>query len=70
MPNHKISSDLIGKNIVNLIEYVSKDLSKSEIRRLIKNNGIKIDNEKIENEQFEINQKIFEKKGFIKIVCW
>ena len=67
LPNHKISSDLIGKNIVNLIEYVSKDLSKSEIRRLIKNNGIKIDNEKIENEQFEINQKIFEKKGFIKL---
>ncbi len=67
LPNHKISSDLLGKNIVNLIEYVSKDLSKSEIRRLIKNNGIKIDNEKIENEQFEINQKIFEKKGFIKL---
>ena len=67
LPNHKISSDLLGKNIVNLIEYVSKDLSKSEIRRLIKNNGIKIDNEKIDNEQFEINQKIFEKKGFIKL---
>ena len=67
LPNHKISRDLIGKNIVNLIEYVSKDLSKSEIRRLIKNNGIKIDNEKIENEQFEINQKIFENKGFIKL---
>ena len=65
LPNHKISSDLIGKNIVNLIEYVSKDLSKSEIRRLIKNNGIKIDNEKIENEQFEINQKIFEKKDLL-----
>jgi len=67
LPNHKIGSGLIGKNIVNLIEYVSKDLSKSEIRRLIKNNGIKIDNEKIESEQFEINQKIFEKKGFIKL---
>ena len=46
LPNHKIGSGLIGKNIINLIEYVSNDLSRSEIRRLIKNNGIKIDNEK------------------------
>ena len=67
LPSVKIGSDLIGEDIISLIEHVNSELSKSEIRRLIKNNGIKIDNEKIESEQFEINQKIFEKKGFIKL---
>ncbi len=67
LPSIKIGSDLIGKNIISLIENINHDLSKSEIRRLIKNNGIKIDNEKIEDEKLLISKKLFESKGFIKL---
>ncbi len=67
LPSFKIRSDLIGKDIICLIEHISNELSKSEIRRLIKNNGIKIDNKKIEDEKLLISKKLFESKGFIKL---
>ena len=67
LPSVKIGSDLIGEDIISLIEHVNSELSKSEIRRLIKNNGIKIDNEKIEDEKLLISEKLFESKGFIKL---
>jgi len=67
LPSIKIGSDLIGKDIVSLIEYTNNELSKSEIRRLIQNNGIKIDNEKIEDGKLLISKKLFENKGFIKL---
>ena len=67
LPSVKIRSDLMGKNIISLIENINHDLSKSEIRRLIKNNGIKIDNEKVEDEKLVISKKLFESKGFIKL---
>ena len=67
LPSLNINKELLGKNIIDLIEFVSNDLSKSEIRRLIKNNGIKIDNEKVLDEKFIIDNKIFKEKGFIKL---
>ncbi len=67
LPSVKIGSDLIGKDIISLIENTNNELSKSEIRRLIQNNGIKIDNEKIEDGKLIISKKLFEKKGFIKL---
>ena len=67
LPSVKIGSDLIGKDIISLIEYTNNELSKSEIRRLIQNNGIKIDNEKIEDGKLLISKKFFENKGFIKL---
>ena len=67
LPSVKIGSDLIGKDIISLIEYTNSKLSKSEIRRLIQNNGIKIDNEKIEDGKLLISKKLFENKGFIKL---
>ena len=67
LPSVKIGSDLIGKDIISLIENVNNELSKSEIRRLIKNSGIKIDNKKIEDEKLLISKKFFESKGFIKL---
>ena len=67
LPSLNINKELLGKSIIDLIEFVSNDLSKSEIRRLIKNNGIKIDNEKVSDEKFIIDNKIFEEKGFIKL---
>ena len=50
-----------------MIEHTNKELSKSEIRRLIQNNGIKIDNEKIKDGKILISKKFFENKGFIKL---
>ncbi len=67
LPSIKIESDLIGKDIISLIENVYNKLSKSEIRRLIKNNGIKIDNNKIEDEKLIISKNMFQSKGFIKL---
>ena len=67
LPSVKIGSDLIGKDIISLIEHTNNELSKSEIRRLIQNNGIKIDNEKIEDGKLLISKKLFENKGFIKL---
>ena len=67
LPSLTIKKELLGKSIIDLIEFVSNDLSKSEIRRLIKNNGIKIDNEKVLDEKFIIDNKIFKEKGFIKL---
>ena len=67
LPSVKIGSDLIGKDIISLIEYTNNELSKSEIRRLIQNNGIKIDNEKIEDGKLLISKKLFENKGFVKL---
>ena len=42
-------------------------LSKSEIRRLIKSNGIKINNQLANNEKLIIENKLFLEKGFIKL---
>ena len=67
LPSLNINKEFLGKSIIDLIEFVSNDLSKSEIRRLIKNNGIKIDNEKVSDEKFIIDNKIFKEKGFIKL---
>ena len=67
LPSVKIGGDLIGKDVISLIEYTNNELSKSEIRRLIQNNGIKIDNEKIEDGKLLISKKLFENKGFIKL---
>ena len=67
LPSLNINKELLGKSIIDLIEFVSNDLSKSEIRRLIKNNGIKIDNKKVLDEKFIIDNKIFKEKGFIKL---
>ena len=67
LPSVKIGSDLIGRDIISLIEHTNNELSKSEIRRLIQNNGIKIDNEKIEDGKLLISKKLFENKGFIKL---
>ena len=45
LPGIKVNNDILSKNIVELISFVNKEISKSEIRRLIKSNGIKLNNE-------------------------
>ena len=67
LPSIKISKDILNKNIVELATYVAKDISKSEIRRMIKANGIKVDNQLVNNEKLIVDNKLFEKKGFIKL---
>ena len=58
---------LYQKNIVELISFVNKDISKSEIRRLIKSNGIKLNNENVLDEKYIIDPNLFSDKGFIKL---
>ncbi len=67
LPNIKINKEILNKNIVELAAYVRKDISKSEIRRMIKANGIKIDNQLVNDEKFIIDNKLFSEKGFIKL---
>ena len=55
-----------GLNIIDLIILSKLANSKSEIRRLIKGNGIKIDNQLIVNEKLMITKKIF-KESHIKL---
>jgi tyrosyl-tRNA synthetase len=68
LPSIKIKRSSLKKNI-NIIELViiSKfENSKSEIRRLIKGNAIKINNEIIENEKFLIDEKTFN-ENYLKL---
>ena len=67
LPNIKINKEILNKNIVELASYVTKEISKSEIRRMIKSNGIKINNQLINDEKFIINKTLFLEKGFIKL---
>ena len=61
LPSIKIKENLINKefNIIDLIILSKLEKSKSEIRRLIKGNAIKINNEVINDERFVINKKLF-----------
>ena len=64
LPSIKINKNQI--NIIDLIIFTKLESSKSEIRRLIKGNAIKIDNEIIRDDRFEIN-KTDSDKNFIKL---
>ncbi len=67
LPGIKVNNDILTKNIVEVISHVNKDISKSEIRRLIKSNAVKIDNQSIKDEKYIINQSLFLERGFIKL---
>ena len=67
LPNIKINKEILNKNVVELTTYVAKDISKSEIRRMIKSNGIKIDNKIVSDDKYIIDDKLFLEKGFIKL---
>ena len=53
-------------NIVDLVLMSKMENSKSEIRRLIKSNGIRINNKTITDDKFLINE-MFNKDNFLKI---
>ena len=67
LPNTKIDVSNIGNDVVNLVSVINKNLSKSEIRRLIKSNGIKINNEIISDDKFIISNELMKKNNFIKV---
>ncbi len=67
LPNIKIKKDILDQNIIELASFVTKDISKSEIRRMIKANGIKINNKLVSDDKFIINSKLFNDKGFLKL---
>ena len=67
LPDTKLDNFEINSKIINLISEVEKNLSKSEIRRLIKSNGIKINNQTISDENFKISKDLIIKNNFIKL---
>ncbi len=67
LPGIKVNNDILSKNIVELISFINNDISKSEIRRLIKSNGIKLNNENVQDEKYIIDPNLFSDKGFIKL---
>jgi len=68
LPSIQIKKTILDKkiNIIDLIIISGLESSKSEIRRLIKGNAIKIDNEIIKDEKYELENRLFE-RNFIKL---
>ena len=68
LPSIKINKKILNDK-VNIIEFVilSKlETSKSEIRRLIKGNAIKINNNIINDEKFSVDENLF-KENYLKL---
>jgi len=59
-------SEIDKKNIIEIIILSKLENSRSEIRRLIKGNAIKVDNEVVSDEKFTLHKSLFKKK-FVKL---
>ncbi len=68
LPSISINKKQLDKelNIIDLIILSKLETSKSEIRRLIKGNGVKINNQLINDEKLVITKELF-KDNFIKL---
>ena len=69
LPSIKVNKKEIesGINIIDLVVMSNLLTSKSEVRRIIKNRGIKINNETIEDQTLQIFLKNFKNQNFIKL---
>ena len=69
LPSIKVNKKEIesGINIIDLVVLSNLLTSKSEVRRIIKNRGIKINNETIEDQTLQIFLKDFKNQNFIKL---
>jgi len=69
LPVVKVKKNSIanGMNVLDLILLTALANSKGEIRRMIKNNGLKINNEVVTDEKKTIDQKNFDQDNNIKI---
>ena len=56
-----------GINIIDLVTASNLSNSKSEVRRMIKNKGIKVNNEIIENDKFNISLNNFSQENLLKL---
>ena len=65
--NLKKKEVINGINIVDLVITSNLLNSKSEVRRMIKNKGIKVNNIPVENDQFNVTLNNFEKENFLKL---
>ena len=65
--NLKKEEVINGINIIDLVITSNLLNSKSEVRRMIKNKGIKINNIPVENDQFNVSLNNFEKENFLKL---
>ena len=69
LPSVKIKKEEVvnGINIIDLVIASNLLSSKSEVRRMIKNKGIKINNEPVENEKYNISLSNFSQNNFLKL---
>jgi len=69
LPTIKVKKGLIsnGINILELVILTKLAVSKSEIRRMIKNNGLKINNEVVKDEKKIINESYLDEKNNLKV---
>ena len=65
--NLKKEEVINGINIVDLVITSNLLNSKNEVRRMIKNKGIKVNNIPVENDQFNVSLNNFEKENFLKL---
>ncbi len=68
LPTVNIQSKIIAEkiNIIDLVLLSKLENSKSEIRRLVKGNAIKINDKVISDEKYKINIKLF-KENYLKL---
>ncbi len=68
LPSIQLDKSLLitNINIVDLVIYSNLETSKSEVRRLIKGNAIRINNEVIQNEKAIINKTLL-KENYLKL---
>ena len=68
LPSIQLEKSILEKkiNIVDLVIFSKLENSKSEIRRLIKGNAIKINNQNIDNDKFIIEDKLFN-ENYLKL---
>tara|TARA_Y100000590_G_scaffold11069_1_gene13620 strand:+ start:3885 stop:5126 length:1242 start_codon:yes stop_codon:yes gene_type:complete len=69
LPTTKIKKEIIAKgiNILDLVIQTQLANSKGEIRRMIKNNGLKINNETVTDETKIITKKNFDQEDNMKV---
>ncbi len=65
--NIKKETLMKGINVVDLVTISKLINSKSEVRRTIKNKGIKINNEPVENDKFILSLKDFNNENVLKL---
>ena len=69
LPSIKIKKTIVenGINLIDLLVISNLFSSKSEVRRTIKNRGIKINNEIVDDEKLIVSIKYFNKENLLKL---